>query len=360
VGCGDDGAGAHAPSIAAPASFKGSYFGTSATDVWAFYPGSSSGAFALQHWDGATWTDVAALAHIQRASSACVAGPGKAWIAGDLVLGVVDAAGSLSDLTAQAPVAPPSAFRSLQCGHGVALLSAGQNSGGSSDTAKLYLWDGTKFGEIASPDGSGKVGPSTVFAANDIFTVGALPLALPDYGRDTAGPDYHYDGSKWTRGTANGSLLGVAGASPNFPRDDVWAGCGGNAVRFDGAVLWPIPAPSPASASCRFGYHSGRPFMVFSAAASPGEVPTAYSVDQDGNYTLLDVAGTGSLTYRRNEWDGQQWTGGSQVAVVKSCIGPGCGYNGGGPSSGFAGELDDGTLVLQASDGGNNQIYLAR
>jgi hypothetical protein len=84
----------------------------------------------------------------------------------------------------------------------------------------------------------------------------------------------------------------------------------------------------------------------------------AIGADQQSNCQLLDVAGSGSLECRRVEWDGAGWTNESRVAKVETCVGPGCGYNGGGAGSGFAGELDDGHLMLSASDGKNNRVYL--
>jgi hypothetical protein len=360
LGCGA-GSGPEASTIPAPSSPKVAYFGTSPSDVWAFFAGSANAGFQLQHWGGSAWKDVATAAGIQRASTACVAGPGKAWVAGDIVLGILDADGTLNDFSAQAPVEPPSAFRSVQCGHGNALLNAGRNGGGADDMAKLFLWDGNQFKQIETPPGTigGRVGAATLFAADDIYLPAAVPLMQVASARDTAGPDYHWDGQSWLRGNANDSKVGVAGASSNFPPDDVWLSCGHDAAHFDGAVLWPLPAPAAATTSCRFGYRSGKPFMVFAAEASPGDVPEAYACDTQSNCTLLDVAGSGNQDYRRVEWDGKSWTDNRKVATVKTCVGPGCGYNGGGASSSFAGELESGHLLLAATDGSDNRVYLA-
>jgi hypothetical protein len=58
------------------------------------------------------------------------------------------------------------------------------------------------------------------------------------------------------------------------------------------------------------------------------------------------------------EWDGKQWTNNRNVATMKTCIGPACGYNGGGAGSDIAGELDDGTLLLRSTGTGDNRLYL--
>jgi len=352
VSCGSDDL--DADSIPAVEGQALDYLGTSPSDIWASSPTTGG----LMHWDGAAWTSVLALAQVPRITNFCLADDGKAWIAGDIALGVVDPLGNLTDLSAQVPVAPSAAFRRVYCGHGTVLVAAGNDA-----VSETFLWNGSSFDRIASPDGTQKIGSATIFSPENIY-VGANSLRnpFPDFVRDTAGLDYHFDGQIWTRSTSNHTTASISEASSSFPPDDIWMACGRNPAHFDGKVMGPLPAPMPAVGECTFSYVDGRPIILYSGGVgSPDETPEAYSCDTDGNCSLLDVTGTTDREYRRLEWDGERWTGDQHVVTIKSCTGAGCGYGAGGPGSLVAGELQDGRLLLSAvADDNVKRLYFVR
>lgn len=330
------------------------YLGTSPSDIW----GGSGAARVFMHWDGADWTDMIPLAQIPFVSSFCPIEAGKVWIAGNEVFGILDVQGNFTDLSAQVPIEPPVLFRNVSCGHGTAMVSTGTHT-----TSAVFLWNGSAFEPIEKPDGTAALGSAMIYGPDNIYALGTqLSDPEPDFVRDTAGPDYHFDGQSWTRGTSNHTTSSISAASSSFPPNDIWMSCGRNPAHFDGKVMGPLPAPMPAIGECTFGYVDGRVIILYSGGVgSPEDTPEAYSCDTAGNCSLLDVTGTTDREYRRIEWDGERWTGDQHVVTIKSCTGAGCGYGAGGPGSLVAGELEDGTMLLSAvANDGVKRLYFVR
>jgi hypothetical protein len=193
-------------------------------DVWAVGAASNYGQPIVLHWDGTSWSKVAAPAELGTAGAltavAAIPGTSQVWVSGR------DEDGN--GIVARWTGAGWETF-SMRIGGGrpgsLAAASSssawivGDTSSGGPTRDAIYHWDGASWTRVPAPSPSAThnslIGVA-VRSDSDAWAVGSFQT-----GKKSHALALHWDGSKWSRVTAPGLVLTAVSTVPGSR--EAWA-----------------------------------------------------------------------------------------------------------------------------------------
>lgn len=318
----------------------GRYFGANAKDLF------HTAEQGLMHFDGSAWTQVPGVDAVLGGQFVS-AGAGKVWLLSGGKLERIDAGGMRQDFTSMVNADGPPL--SVGRGNGEVMVCAGNVA---MKRFFIYRLNGETFERVAGPS-SEEFSFELIRGRDDAFLRSPLPLpAIPFFPVasyvGTPTPLAWFDGSAisgplFVTGNSNtpGELKSVSG---RVPKSEGVLG----AFTFDGAWLHASGRPSPGGF---FYWRSDDRLGVLANLYGAADWTPTYAVAYDpatGQYgsALLDVNSEAEVNYWTAAWNGTGWVDQQKLFKSTACVGVTCG----GSRTGFAGELDDGTLVAAGPD----------